>query len=310
MSSTPRNRFAYALPLYTAAAVGLSVFFAASNAYAGEELTSIRSAGMGDNMVAGAGANAALFHNPAGLSLANVYAIELGYDTVLKDGQNAIGLSAADSQTNGMLAGGFAYTFTFDRGEAPDRVDKWSDHDMRAAIALPIIPQALSVGVTGHYMNYNRGIVDTPGGERRKLKSKGLTLDVGISSLLGEKVFLGFVAQNLIHVNGATEGRDLRAGAGFIAGPVRLQGEYGVNLHQKVSTHHAGAGTELMIQGFALRAGYRWTGQSDLNPQRSHALSVGMGYRTRGFGIDAVYRQEIQRAPDRWFGVSMLFFIR
>lgn len=297
------------LAALTALLLAGSVLCVSSNAFAGEELTSMRSAGMGNNIVAGAGANAAIFHNPSGLALANVYAIEMGYDTVIKDGQNSISVSAADSQTNGSVAGGFAYTYTFDRGTGPDRYDKWRDHDFRAALAVPLIPNTLSLGVGTHYMNYVRAELGVPG-ERNAIKHKGFTMDVGLSALLNETIFIGVVAQDLLKVDGATSGRDIRGGLGFLAGPVRVQGEYGVNLHEKHSTHHFGFGAEAMLQSVALRAGYRWIGPERFESSNDHELSFGAGYRSRSFGIDAVYRQEIQRAPSRWIGVSMLFFVR
>lgn len=309
MSSYPTAPLRTRLLTAVSSLLTLATLAFTTPAHAGEELTSIRSAGMGDNMVAGAGANAALFHNPSGLSLANVYAIELGYDTVLKAGQHSIGVSAADSQTNGVLAGGFAYTYTFDRGTAPEREDKWRDHDFRAALAVPLIPEVLALGVTGHYMNYVRPGFDAEG-EPGRIKSSGFTLDAGLSAMLGESVFLGFVAQDLLSVRGATAGRDLRAGLGFLAGPMRLQAEYGANLYQKHATHHVGFGTEVMLQMIALRAGYRWISPDRFESSNDHELSFGLGYRGRTFGLDAAYRQEIQRSPTRWFGVSMLFFIR
>ena len=283
------------------AILALSCLTAAPQAAAEEGLRSLRSAGMGDNVVAGAGANAALFHNPAALAAVPTYALELGYDTQLKTGDHQLGVSIADSQTNPALAGGMAYTFSFNRGET--KAETAMDHNIRLGAALPIIQDTLILGVTGQYLHYTR-----PTEDGSRIKHNGFTLDIGLMAKLGEKFFVGVSAQDLISVSGATDARILRAGVAGMFGIVRILGEYGAHLDGPRTRHHGGVGAELMIHSIALRTGFRHVSAGGIH-RRENLLSLGAGYRSQSFGLDFAYRQHVQRAPDRFLGVSIVLFM-
>lgn len=289
------------------AIVALSCLTTAPSAFAEEGLKSLRSAGMGDNVVAGAGANAGLFHNPAGIAAVTAYALELGYDTQLKTGDHQLGVSIADSQTNPGFAGGVAYTFGFNRGDEKNKASTSMDHNVRLSAALPLIQDTLYFGVTGQYLHYTRaGVAGVP--DSRKLKHNGFTLDLGVMAKLGEKFFIGVSAQDLIYVDGATDARIIRAGAAGMFGIVRVLAEYGGHLKGAQTRHHGGAGVELMLQSFAMRTGFRHVSANDFE-RHENLLSFGLGYRGQTFGLDLAYRQHVQRAPDRFFGVSVVLFM-
>lgn len=285
------------------------VCLGANAAYADEGLGSLRAAGMGDNMVAGAAGTAALFHNPAGLAAIPLYTMEAGYDLSLASKTHHLGISAADSQTNPGIAGGFAYTFSFSNGEDKGKYDDIRDHNIRIASALPVIPEVLILGLTGQYLNYNHGR-ETSLPDAAKQRYNGFTLDVGVMARLGNKFFVGFVAQDLLLVEGARDFRTMRVGAGAVFGILRLQGEYGVKLDGPRSTHHGGGGLELMLQSVAMRGGFRHITEGAPGTSAENLISFGAGYRGRSFGFDFAYRQQIQRAPDRFVGVSLLFFMQ
>lgn len=274
---------------------------------AGDGLMSLRSAGMGDNVVGGAGANASLYHNPAAVAAVRVYALELGYDTQLKSNQHQLGLSIADSQTNPSIAGGFAYNLSFKKNK--NRGDgkglEYMQHDLRAAAALPVIQDALVLGVTAHYIFRNNMHATE---DDRRVKDHGFTLDLGLMAKLGEKFFLGVSTQNLLQKKDLMEARNIRAGFAGIFGVFRLLGEYGADLEGKQTRHHAGGGVEVMIQSFALRGGFRHVTANDFE-RHENLLSVGAGFRTRSVGLDVAYRQHVQRSPDRFLGASLVLFL-
>lgn len=279
----------------------------AATATAGEGLRSLRSAGVGDNVVAAAAGNAALFHNPAGLASVSMYSLELGYDTQLQSGSHQAGVSIADSQTNASFAGGLAYTFSFNKGgEKGDHVGH-NEHHIRLAAAVPLIQESLILGVTGQYLHFNQGRVGgSPEGE--KIRRNGLSLDLGLMAKLGQKVFIGVSAQDLIRVDGATGPRTIRAGLSGMFGAFRILGEYGAQLDGPRTRHHGGAGVEVMIQSVALRTGFRHVSAGGIH-RHENLMSFGAGYRGQSFGVDLAYRQHIQRAPDRFIGVSIILFM-
>lgn len=268
---------------------------------------SLRSAGMGDNVVGGAGANASLYHNPAAIAAVRVYALELGYDTQLKSNQHQLGLSIADSQTNPGIAGGFAYNLSFkknkDRGEGKGLA--YMQHNVRAAAALPVAQDVLVVGITAQYIFRNQLHATE---DDRRVKNHGFTLDIGLMAKLGEKFYIGVTSQNLLQKKYLTDPRNIRAGFAGIFGIFRLLGEYGVDLEGPQTRHHAGAGVEVMIQSFAMRGGFRHVTSNNFE-RSENLLSVGAGYRGKSFGLDVAYRQHVQRSPDRFLGASLVLFL-
>lgn len=287
--------------------VALLLTASAATATAGEGLRSLRSAGVGDNVVAAAAGNAALFHNPAGLGSVSMYSLELGWDTQLKSGSHQASVSIADSQTNAAIAGGLAYTFSFNKGgEKGDHVGH-NEHHLRLSAAVPVIPETLIFGITGQYLHFNQG---REGGSREgaKIKHSGFSLDLGVMAKLGQKVFIGVSAQDLLRVEGATGPRTIRAGLSGMFGAFRILGEYGAHLDGPRTRHHGGAGIEVMIHSVALRTGFRHVSAGGIH-RHENLMSFGAGYRGQRFGLDFAYRQHIQRAPDRFIGVSAILFM-
>lgn len=256
---------------------------------------------MGDNNVATVTGNGAIFHNPAGLAGATLYSVELGYDASFRTRTHRIGFSVADSKTNDIVAGGVAYTFSF----APDGDAPWEqrkrDHDVRVSAAVPLVAGRLSLGVTGTYLAYTHGDGET------KHRSKGFSLDAGLMARLTDSVFFGFSAQDLVYVDGGTGRRNLRSGLGAFFGPIQLNVEWGVGIdpgQDEVAQHRFGVGTELNLEGFMLRLGYRRLFSYDDN-----VLSVGAGFRSGSFGFDTVYRQYFNERKEREFGLSLVILL-
>lgn len=273
----------------------------ASSAYAEEGLSTMRSAGMGDNNVATATSNGAIFNNPAGLAGASLYSLEAGYGGDFRSRTHSLVLSVADSKTNEAIAGGFAYTFSFAQDGSEPFEERKRDHDIRVAGALPIVPQRLSIGVSGRYLNYKHGE------DAQRRDPNGFTMDAGLMAKLTEQVFFGFVAKDLIYIRDATGRRKLRAGLGAFFGPVQFNAQWGVGIDRKqeeTAQHRFGGGAEVNLDGLMLRVGFQhhfWN--------NDNVLSVGAGFRSDGFGLDAVYRQHFDIREQREFGFSFLVFL-
>lgn len=261
----------------------------------------MRSAGMGDNNVATATSNGAIFHNPAGLAGASLYSLEAGYDASFRTRTHRLVLSVADSKTNEAIAGGFAYTFSFAQDGSEPYEERKRDHDLRIAGALPIIPQRLSIGVSGRYLNYKHGE------DESRTDSNGFSMDAGLMARLTDQVFFGFAAQDLVFVKGATGRRKLRSGLGAFFGPVQINAQWAAGIdrgQEETVQHRFGGGVEVNLDGLMLRVGYQhhfW--------DHDNVLSVGFGFRSDGFGLDAVYRQHFETRDRRHFGVSFLVFL-
>lgn len=280
--------------------IGLS-----STAWAQDGFLSLRSAAMGDNVVGGAGGNASLYHNPAGVAAVPMYALEIGYDTQLKSNQHQLGISIADSQTNPNIAGGFSYDFSFKKDKSRGKGLAHMQHDLRASAALPVVEDVLVIGLTGHYIFQNDMHATE---DDRRVKNHGFTLDLGVMAKLGDKFFIGVSSQNLLQKKELMDPRNIRAGFAGIFGVFRLLGEYGVDLEGKQTRHHAGGGFEIMIESFALRGGFRHVTANDYE-RHENLLSMGAGYRGKSFGLDVAYRQHVQRSPDRFLGASLVLFL-
>ena len=276
---------------------------APSTAGADEGLASLRAAGMGDNVVGAAPTNAAIFHNPAGLTLLPLYSLEAGYGIGLDDRISRLRINVADGRTNPRLAGGFSYTFSLGNGDEPGDQDNLRDHDIRVAAALPIVPEVLAIGATLRYMNYRRGRVDQdPDGD--VVRYHGFTLDLGMMAKLGQRFFVGIAARDLINIDGASEDRGVAAGVGAVFGMLRLNGDWGVAIDRGELEHYAGLGVEYMIQRLGVRMGYR-----HLFAEADNALSIGVGYRSQTAGFDFAYRQYFNVRTQRELGLSLILHL-
>lgn len=276
---------------------------------------SLRSAAMGDNVVGGAGTNAAIYHNPAALAAIPLYSLEIGYNKPLGEGGNHLGISIADAKTNQTIAGGASYQFGFERAQVNGKKTLVSmRHEARLAAALPIVQDVFYLGVTGLYIHQKNLSGHSSSSTGRK--AHAFSVDLGLMAKLGNQFFLGLSAMNLAQKDGLTDPREIRAGFAGVMGPFRLMGEYGAEIDGQRTRHHVGPGAEFMIKSIiALRAGYRYATANRLvasstNYERNeHLLSLGLGYRGRSFGVDMTYRQQIQRAPQRLFGISLVLLM-
>jgi hypothetical protein len=282
------------------------------------EFQNVRVRGLGNAYIGGGSGNGALYANPAGLVTTALYSLQGGYQHQTLRSGNAIHASIVDSKTNGALAAGFAYSFGFSPGEDDAASDNVRDHDIRAGVAVPLVPQSLALGVAGHFTARSRGRIATADGETADLTLRGVTADVGLMAAFNGMFSLGVVGKNLFAVD---EARDLRrgigAGAGLFLGNFHLEAEYRGDYRHSITRligsgedaqsetllpgdfgHGVAVGAEYVVAQVPLRLGF-----SRL-PFDDNRISAGLGYRSSVFGLDAAFEQNLSNSDDRVISFS------
>lgn len=248
-------------------------------------------------------ANSAVYHNPAGMSRAFVYAAEVLY---LRDagGQNVVGVNIVDSKTQQNLAVGVSYGYQFTDSDAALRSE---GHDARLALSHPVSDR-LHVGVGLRYLHLDREVDE---GEIEDLK--GFTLDAGLLLDLGGGLHVGVSGENLIDLDDASVPRLLGGAVGFTGETFSL----GVDVLADFDRHPKGeaavvvdAGLELLLGDvLPLRAGYRWDGALE-----ESWVGGGVGFITKGAGsnggqVSLSYRQNVTDTDEYVFGASLTLFL-
>jgi len=282
-----------------------------------EELTSPRAVAMGNAFVGGGNSTGALFHNPAGLVTAGIYALEIGYQNAGVDKTNSLGAAVIDAKTNPSIAAGAAYSYTFGSGPTDSPIDDVRDHAVRVGLAFPAVPQRLALGLGLRYENYRAGFafdndpseidpddsdVDPNAGDG--IRNKAISLDLGVMAVASQNFLFGFAVQNVIQPESYTRGRVYAAGVGIFVESLHLELAYrGMQDPGGGSVKHGfSAGVEYTIDVVPIRAGFERNGLSEAN-----YFSAGFGWRSQSAGFDAAYRQNL--GADLGFDRTFLFTV-
>lgn len=261
----------------------LSLF--TSSLAAQEFSTGIRPEGMGDAFTAVADGAAAIYHNPAGAARSVMYTMEGSYEYTPTG--NVLNASIVDSKTNPSLAAGLGYSYYFARDS------KLRGHDIRLGLALPVVPNKISVGIGGRYLLIqNTFPVANKEGVNIDTEvdvMKGFTLDAGIMMKLSPSFHLGISGQNLIDPCERADCKTvaptiIQGGLGFttedglviaadIGGDLTSGAEVGIDVN---------IGAEYLISVIPIRIGYIRKGVSAQN-----WVTFGFGWRSKAAGIDA-----------------------
>ncbi|MFT5993045.1 MAG: hypothetical protein ACI82G_002046 [Bradymonadia bacterium] len=281
------------------------------------ELQNVRLRGMAGAFAGGGSGTGAVYSNPAGIVTAAIYAFEVSYQHELESDGNAIGVTLVDSKTNGALAAGMGYSFGFSPGESGGANDNVRDHDLRAVLAVPLIPQSLAIGVGGHYYIRSRGQVPVVDGENLEISQRGLSFDVGIMAVPAEVLTIGIVARNLLTVDNMMDvRRGVGAGVGIYAGNLHIEAEYigeylasrrdgeGNQLSEGVWGSGAAVGLEYVANTVPIRLGYR----NDAHDDQNGLVAVGLGVRSPTFGADIAFEQSLDDTSNRTFSLSFAGF--
>lgn len=333
-----------ALALFSAPALGQDAreeFRAAATPF-DAELRNARAMGMAGAFTGAGTGLGALYHNPAGILTVPVYEFDVGYQRTWGADGNAIGAGIVDAKTNPNIAAAFGYSFAFGNDEnlrdafrnSADDIDRrnhsFRDHDIRAALAFPVVPEVIALGVGMHYVNHFRGswrqqvseqvIVDVvdengePTGETEvqtqitsedfELQYSGITLDAGLFASLSEQLFLGFAARNILEIDNWNRGRRFEAGIGGHFDSLHLEaGWFAEQDLEGTYQNGAAVGIEYTVVSAPLRLGYRYEAATE-----AHILASGAGFRSEKFGMDLAFEQNLANRSERRLGASILVF--
>jgi hypothetical protein len=240
--------------------------------------------GLGDAQRATVSSNDAIYVNPAGMALANVYSLEIGLLDDLSGTDRRYNASVVDSQA-GPVAGGVAYTYTDRIGFDPLDGQNHSITGHRIDIALASkVGDHAALGVGGHYLTFGEKVGPT---QTAGASFNAFTVDAGFQVRTESGFGLGLAAYNLTNSDrpeipvGWGGGLAYQLDAFSIEGDVRWNAKIG---RATVS----GSMSYILARALALRVG----GQYDLSNDSS-ALSLGVGYAADQYGIDVGYRQRI-----------------
>lgn len=275
----------------------------AQTAFAQEFTKGARPAGMGQAYTGVAEGTSAMYFNPGGVASKMMYQAEGLYEYTPTG--SVLNASIIDSKTNPDVAAGIAYSYHFGNGDHSGL----SGHDVRLAIALPALPERISIGVAGRYMNVKQDIPDEGSVELLN----GFTLDAGALFRVSEMVQLGVAGKNLLDIcNKAATcstiapttvagGLSIGDNKSFV---VALDG--GADLTSDPDSVHPffQGGVEYFAGGVVpLRVGYQ-----RLQVDERNMLTAGLGLRLKTAGIDAGFRMDLSDTDYFFVNTSVSLF--
>ena len=272
------SAFRHLLTAILAAALALPLPALAQSFTTLRDISSIRSAGMGNATRAFASSDEALWVNPAGIAATTRFNINASAAFEPPNGLQLYSIGSIDSQLNSdaafPMSGGLSYSYyRSGHGEA-----KRSGSIVLLGLALPLWNQAFTVGVTGKYL-YLNGASDT----------NAATMDVGVILRPISLLSIGAVGYNLIDVHSIEARRswgfgvalgndnsfrlafDLKlepneldewkvsyfAGAEYLFGGVVMP-RVGYTYDALRQTHKAGGGVSVFLGVLALEGAYQY----------------------------------------------------
>ncbi len=266
-----------------------------------EELAGVRSSAMGGAHRGVGTSNDTVYLNPAGMSVARRYSVELNYAYSPFSELSDINVSAVDSKS-GPVAGALAYTHTRGDGEGVDA----SLHRIYVGVSYPLTDK-VAVGVTARHIRGDFLDGDT----RRELELYGG--DIGILANLGS-VGLGITAHNVIKEDlERMMPLQVGIGASYNLGRLALAGDLVLDTRDELDTLHSyHVGAEYFVaNAFPLRLGYyrapftdKW-GRDDTE----NVLTAGAGW-VSAQGAVAISAQRSFDRPRNWnLTASLQFFM-
>ena len=287
------NNFAYADDVETSHAPRLENDWMTAR----EMASTTRAMGVGNNMAASASGTAAIYHNPAGVASAVMYALDASYYYDNADNGHGGQINVVDMKSNPYVGAGLGIHYQYASPEDPSR------HyvSTRLAIAVPLADNLLSLGVSAvyNYMKY----------DGQKIVSQ-FTMDTGLIIRPLKWISLGLSVQNLI-VGDSEDWMPRMITAGAAVGSldwgvsIMFDASFNLNADDIASTGSYGAGIEYSLKNvIPIRIGYRY------EEDDHHVVAVGLGYRHDGgmIGIDLAYQHHFGFTNDLFSAALSLYF--
>ncbi|MBI5488894.1 MAG: hypothetical protein HY905_16290 [Deltaproteobacteria bacterium] len=262
------------------------------------ESTTPSSLGMADAQVASGIATSAMFINPAGIAMGQVFHTEGWWGYSVNLDRHVAGVAATDSTTP--VAGGLGFTYTYTGIEAEHN----NFYDLRTGIAM-LFADMLAVGLNLKYMrvDYGEG-VETPDGSLNDF-----SMDAG-ALFTYDRFFLGVAGTNLTNLDHPMAPLALIVGGGLRLGPTRFEFDATLDwsTYDEVAPmgqKYAVGGEILIADAYVIRAGYRYEDIPDV-----HGIAAGVGYVSSAVALDFGFQQDLsgQRSDSR-LGLSFRYFV-
>lgn len=277
--------------------------FVTQSAFAQEFTRGARPAGMGQAYTGVAEGTSALYFNPGGVASRMMYQAEGLYEYTPTG--SILNASIIDSKTNPDVAAGVAYSYHFGRGDHSGL----SGHDVRLAVAIPALPERISIGVGGRYMIVKS---ELPDGETVELIN-GFTLDAGALFRASDLIQIGVAGRNLLNLcekdalcsrvapTTVAAGLSIADNQSFI---VAIDG--GADLTSDPDSVHPffQGGVEYFAGGVVpLRLGYQ-----RLQVDERNMFTAGLGLRLKSAGIDTGFRMDLSDTDYFFVNTSVSLF--
>jgi hypothetical protein len=243
----------------------------------------VRPSGMGLAYTGVATGASAIFHNPGGIASRMMYQVEGTYE--YNPAGSVLNASIVDSKTNPDIAAGVSYSYFFGRGDYSNS----SGHSARLAVALPVLPERISVGLAGRYLNVHVEDVQVV---------HTVTVDAGILFRATDRIQIGVAGQNLVDVCdrddlcGSVAPTTIAGGLSFgDESSFMLAADGGIDLTsdpEEVQPFFE-VGAEYFAGGTVpIRLGFQRQQFSDQN-----FLTGGLGVRLQTAGLDGGFRMDL-----------------
>jgi hypothetical protein len=315
-----------------------AVLWLGGNAHAQYDYVGTRAQGMGEALRANASGASALLLNPAGMSLSKGYVIEAGYGLDVENLGHHAFVGIVDSVTSRVAAGLF-YEYIHSEpkigtywagGLIPKATAKREGHAAGLSLSMALGERFL-LGATLKYLHFNTDLPLPEGTSPSKLSLdalNGVTFDVGAIIKIVPQLQLGVTGQNLWNHNSSETPSLLGLGLSWIPIPalmINFDGvanftgyrkpiyenpgtslEYAAITGAKFkATGRFGPGIEWLIaQKVPLRGGFIY----DTALAASY-VTVGTGYFSHSFAIDASYRAKVSGGLENYVMVGIRIFI-
>jgi hypothetical protein len=239
-----------------------------------------------------------LAYNPASLVLGKLYHIEGLIDYMPDMKTVALGGAVIDSATSRVGAGFGLRGFVGAGG--------MGGIDGRLGLAFPF-SDAVSIGLTGRYINVSDDTPAVPDAARSARLAKGFTMDASLRVAPVPEVQLEIASYNFINLESVYAPVLVGGGAAVALGEIALVGaDLLVDLTSwQNAAVTVGGGAEVFAgRTVPIRAGYSY------DVKRSqHAISFGLGYTDASVGCDISLRQELGGGGDTRIMGAFRFYV-
>lgn len=283
--------------------IGLLVFLGATDAKA-FDIETTRTLALAGASRSHCPSNAALYLNPAGLSLGRVYHVETLYEYVPTSNGHVVGASVVDSVTS-TLAMGLSFNYvTWD----PDGQDR-SEYDVRLSAAY-YLANTFAIGLTLKYLFADQEGQGPLGPSVMASNGEDLlntvTLDVGAIITIRNMFNIGVVGYNLTNTESSAApislgtALSLQIRSFVVVADVLLD----FATRQDLSVRVMGGAEYFLANHYPIRLGYRYD-----DGRSSHAISAGFGYVSTSWAIEISLRQDVAAEDlETVLGLTLRYF--